>query len=461
MNNNGAEACEPPGTALCTSTCMIRSPFCGDGFLTPPEQCEDGNMANGDGCTSGCVLEFCGDGIVNGDGAEACEPPGTASCTDVCTDRSPLCGDGHLTAPEQCEDSNQADGDGCTSSCLLEFCGDGVVNDAGLEACEPPGTAECTESCTFRGTECGDGFLTEPEECEDGNVANGDGCSSGCLIEYCGDGAVNDGGTEGCEPPGTSYCADDCTVRAPICGDGYRTPPEQCEDGNLTDGDGCTSACVPEFCGDGVVNNDGTEDCEPPATAACRDDCSVRTALCGDGFLTAPEQCDDGNVTVDDGCSADCKVEIPAFCGDGSLDEDEECDDGNLDDGDGCSQSCVLEDSDIPDGGMPMPDAGIPIPDGGVASPDAGVALPDGGVGDAGDSPEPGPGLRNGTVTGGCSVGRGTAPVDPAILLALLGLVLSRRRRAHRLIPERSGGGSEDHLRDRRYPSRGRRSRLA
>jgi MYXO-CTERM domain-containing protein len=218
---------------------------------------------------------------------------------------------------------------------------------------------------------------------------------------------------------------------------------------------------VPEFCGDGVVNNDGAEDCEPPGTAACRDDCSVRTALCGDGFLTAPEQCDDGNVTVDDGCSADCKVEIPAFCGDGSLDEDEECDDGNLDDGDGCSQSCVLEDSDIPDGGMPMPDAGIPIPDGGVASPDAGVALPDGGVGDAGDSPEPGPGLRNGTVTGGCSVGGGTAPVDPAILLALLGLVLSRRRRAHRLIPERSGGGSEDHLRDRRYPSRGRRSRLA
>ena len=30
---------------------------------------------------------------------------------------------------------------------------------------------------------CGNGIINSPEQCDDGNNANGDGCSSGCLIE--------------------------------------------------------------------------------------------------------------------------------------------------------------------------------------------------------------------------------------------------------------------------------------
>src|SRR5690606_6704952 len=30
---------------------------------------------------------------------------------------------------------------------------------------------------------CGDGFLDQYEQCDDGNLQNGDGCSSGCLLE--------------------------------------------------------------------------------------------------------------------------------------------------------------------------------------------------------------------------------------------------------------------------------------
>ncbi len=72
-------------------------------------------------------------------------------------------------------------------------------------------------------------------------------------------------------------------VITPRCGDKVITPPEECDDGNRVDGDGCSAACVKEFCGDK----------------------KVQAAL--------GEQCDDGNKNSNDGCSASCKIE--ARCG--------------------------------------------------------------------------------------------------------------------------------------------------
>ena len=404
VNNGGTEDCEPPGTPLCTAGCAIRTPQCGDRFLTPPEQCDDGNRNGGDGCAANCLFESCGDGVVNDSGAEECEPPGTTVCTDDCLRRNPSCGDGLLTPPEECDDGNSASGDGCASNCRLEYCGDGVVNNAGSEACEPPGTSECSEFCTFRGSTCGDGYLTSPEECEDGNRVNGDGCSSACLVEFCGDGLVNDA-DEQCDPPGTALCADDCKARAPVCGDGFQTPPEQCEDRNTQDGDGCSATCILEFCGDGQVNGAGEEECEPPGTGSCNSDCSWRVTECGDGFVTGVESCDDGNLVDGDGCSSDCRSESAPFCGDGMLDEQEECDDGNLEVGDGCSQLCRIEDLDL-DGGVPMFD---------------------GGPGEPTDPP-----VRAESLSGGCNVSGEGAPIDPMVCLGLLGLAVARRPRMRR-----------------------------
>jgi cysteine-rich repeat protein len=69
---------------------------------------------------------------------------------------------------------------------------------------------------------------------------------------------------------------------------------------------------------------------------------------CGDGHLDGGEQCDDGNTTNGDGCSATCQMEPPpppptSCCGDGHVDSGEQCDDGNTADGDGCSATCQLE----------------------------------------------------------------------------------------------------------------------
>src|SRR3989344_4127509 len=105
----------------------------------------------------------------------------------------------------------------------------------------------------------------------------------------------------------------------PQCGDGTLDAGEQCDDGNTTNGDGCSAQCT-------------IEQDEPQ---------------CGDGTLDAGEQCDDGNTTNGDGCSAQCTIEQDEpQCGDGTLDAGEQCDDGNTTNGDGCSAQCKEEEEE-------------------------------------------------------------------------------------------------------------------
>ena len=112
---------------------------------------------------------------------------------------------------------------------------------------------------------------------------------------------------------------------APSCGDHSVDAGEQCDDGNMTDGDGCSAACQIEM------------NPPPPPPAPC----------CGDGMVDAGEACDDGNTTSGDGCSAVCQLEMPPppppVCGNEILEEGEECDDGNTSNGDSCSDTCMHE----------------------------------------------------------------------------------------------------------------------
>lgn len=65
---------------------------------------------------------------------------------------------------------------------------------------------------------------------------------------------------------------------------------------------------------------------------------------CGDGTVNGSlEQCDDGNTSNNDGCSSTCQMEGAARCGDGTVAAPEQCDDGNTTDGDGCSAACNME----------------------------------------------------------------------------------------------------------------------
>lgn len=103
----------------CTIACKLAS--CGDGFVQPGEECDEGmGNANNGACTLACTNAECGDGFV-GPG-EACDGgmlnADDAACTSSC--QAATCGDGLVWAGvEACDDGNEILFDGCNPDCVL------------------------------------------------------------------------------------------------------------------------------------------------------------------------------------------------------------------------------------------------------------------------------------------------------------------------------------------------------
>ena len=100
------------------------------------------------------------------------------------------------------------------------------------------------------------------------------------------------------------------------------------------------NACKADLTGDLVVNFADLAVLKSVFFKSC-------SPTCGDGLKQGPEeQCDDGNVRDGDGCSKYCKIDVPpaVVCGDGiAQGPTEHCDDGNLENWDGCSSTCQIE----------------------------------------------------------------------------------------------------------------------
>ncbi len=238
-------------------------PRCGDGVRDSDEQCDDGNLADGDACDGNCTV--------------------------------PGCGNGRTVAPELCDDGNVVSGDGCDADCTLPGCGNGEVS--ALEECDDGnanGGDGCDPNCRF--PRCGNGFVGGIETCDDGNQTSGDGCDALCFAELCGN-AITQAG-EACDDGNDvngDYCDNNCTV--PRCGNGALAVDdgEECDDANATEGDGCDTNCTETRCGNGLAVA-GVEECDlgdeqngnEPGDL-CRADC---TTGCGDGVVDAFEQCD-------------------------------------------------------------------------------------------------------------------------------------------------------------------------
>ncbi|MEZ4311432.1 MAG: DUF4215 domain-containing protein, partial [Polyangiaceae bacterium] len=125
--------------------------------------------------------------------------------------------------------------------------------------------------------------------CDDGNLTNGDGCDN-CTVTACGNGIAT--GTEQCDDGNTTNgdgCDNNCKISA--CGNGIIAGTETCDDGNTTAGDGCSATCAPE------------------TGYTCTGTPSVCTTVCGDSIKAGAEQCDDGNTAAGDCCSPTCQVE--------------------------------------------------------------------------------------------------------------------------------------------------------
>jgi cysteine-rich repeat protein len=369
----GATQCEATGV-LCPSDmhcaaaqpiCIANTNLCGNAHPDSGEECDDGNVMDGDGCSSLCKMEVCGNNRV--DFGEQCDPPVKGLCAADC--KREECGNGIVDAErgEECDDANKVDGDGCDNNCKITRCGNGEVT-AG-EVCDDGNVINgdgCDNNCTR--SACGNGVNDPTEVCDDGNTVSGDGCSADCKsTEFCGNGIkdihelCDDGNRidgDGCDNScqGGTGCGD-----GSIDKNGAGDPTEECDDGNAIDTDDCNQ-CHLTRCGDGVVQLTGSriEQCDgtaelmisnlsgsPVETDHCNLDCTI--ARCGDGKVnphntTTPataigEQCDDGNSVNGDGCDNNCTI---TACGNKILDPGEQCDDGNLVDNDGCDHNCRI-----------------------------------------------------------------------------------------------------------------------
>jgi cysteine-rich repeat protein len=99
------------------------------------------------------------------------------------------------------------------------------------------------------GPTCGNYLQESGEQCDDGNTSNGDGCSSSCQIEVAPDNGGGGGGGQGGTPPPPVEVEPEV-----VCGNAIEEEGETCDDGNILNNDGCSYLCQTE------------EDVETPST---------------------------------------------------------------------------------------------------------------------------------------------------------------------------------------------------
>ena len=390
-----------PATLVTTTSTSLTIPFntttsvtiaeadivCGDGFIMGSEACDDGNLADGDGCDSDCSVTACGNAIVTA--GEDCDD-GNSENNDLCVDGclAAVCGDGYLCTSADCTSGAGAGTEQCDDGHRLEACSIAVSISA---AQETVGTVfvDLDYSAAFgrfkgrgRDVACsaimGVGSFKDRDSVGEESVrlavSYDKGLPASGRIAYCIFEPDDDGGSPlaedfsvsalaalgvdgamvtmpevdvevaGCmladEDPDGDGCDGNCTFT--LCGNGVVTEGEICDDGNSVDIDSCRNDCTLAFCGDGVVQS-GVEECDDGNNIdddGCAADCTA--AVCGNGVVESGEQCDDGYANSDtepDACRSDC---VRAACGDSIVDSREDCDDGNREDGDDCPAGCRL-----------------------------------------------------------------------------------------------------------------------
>ena len=330
------EACDD-GNATSGDGCDVNCTLtaCGNGIPTTGEECDDGNANNTDGCTTSCIIAICGDSEI--DGPEVCDDGNTTSgdgCDANCT--LTACGNGIQTTGEACDDGNAGALDGCSPACVVEPLEvepneDGSISTGGsgisgndFGTANPDANGAFSGPITIRGalTPVGDEDIfvftnttgtAQTVKLDIWNPALGINVPCGTTIDT-GLQIKNAAGTSLASNDDRNGAADRCstvtfgllagasvyaqvmefgdnaviggyaivaTYTPVVCGDGAVGTGEQCDDGNVTGGDGCGATCQIEV-------------------------------VCGDGLTAPGEQCDDGNVAGGDGCSAICQVEVTA-----------------------------------------------------------------------------------------------------------------------------------------------------
>jgi len=231
-----ADGTDCGGGNICNGGACV-APTCGNGTPEGAEQCDDGNTTDGDGCDNDCTFSCTMDSEC--DDGDACNGAETCNGSNVCVGGS-AAGDGTVCDRDMMSGTR----DVCLSGvCAASTCGDAYVDDAmgGTEECEDGNTTAgdgCENDCTFT--------CTADSDCDDGDLCNGAETCNGSNVCVAGsdatDGTTCDRGMSTVDVCIMGSCA------LSTCGDGYMDtmtmPPEDCDDGNLTAGDGCEPDCT-------------------------------------------------------------------------------------------------------------------------------------------------------------------------------------------------------------------------
>jgi cysteine-rich repeat protein len=248
-----ADGCCPEGADSTTDAdCPV---VCGNGLVETGEKCDTAVAAGQPGACP--TLASCSD-------ADTCTTDGltgAGTCQATCAPHAPImpcCGNGAVEAgetcdtaipsgangacPQTCDDLNPctedaSTGTACTAACthvaITPCCGNGLV-EAG-ETCDtaiPSGAGTCGAITCVDGIDC----------TSDTSVnAGGNACKKICPHSPIHD-PGGEGTTDGCCPPQSRFGQDaDCA-----CGNGSIEAAtfEQCDDGNATNDDACTSSCT-------------------------------------------------------------------------------------------------------------------------------------------------------------------------------------------------------------------------
>jgi len=320
---------------------------CGDGGKASFEDCDDGDLVSGNGCSNACTVE---------PGFRCCdenEPGGISICEPACDAiacPSPTIDPLQVSALETCECFESA-GDPCDDGIACnnpDFC-----QGPGLSCVGTPVDSNCDdgEPCTRDRCDPRIGCINESVVCPD----DGDPCTK----EFCdrADGGACKADELPCTCKDVSDCPDPDCAACVLC-EGCKNYPRSCCDrpkrcepnefaiGPCDDGNACTTgeAChegrclggQPRECNDGR-NPCTVEICDPvlgcvsremPNGTSCSDDdactinetcqsgrCTGQPTACPARSCNGALDCDDGNACTHDECA-------PAGCSNDKPDEE-------------------------------------------------------------------------------------------------------------------------------------------
>ena len=385
------ENCRPPKDRALWTGC--RWPKCGDGIVNndlqfatgdrsnfdlQTEECDDGNMKDGDGCSAVCKVESSQEESQSSSVSDAfalsISSLSSASSASSVTStmialRSSALSIMLITSSQSFDsddDGSGDDDDGIAGNQDDDDDGDGDNDDgtAGNNDDDDDGNGDNDDGVSNNDDDDDgsgdddDGIAGNQDDDDDGDGDNDDGTAGNNDDDDDGDGDNDDGilgnqddddNGNGDNDDGSAGNQTTLVASASLCGNRILETGEECDDGNARDNDGCNSRCLLEIgiCGDGIVQRLLGEQCEqvshdPALPYGCLR-CLFASQSCGDGVLDAGEECDNGplNSTSPD---ADCRPDCHTYrCGDGILDSSEICDDGNRLSGDGCDRFCKRE----------------------------------------------------------------------------------------------------------------------